>query len=282
MKLSLMTFPFIIDVMTKKMSVNGIYKLAKSHGVDHVDMMMIEIQRYGIHNIKSAFKENNMKLSCLISHIPFLSSSEDEIVALIDQSSSLAQEFGCSTVMIVPLALAMSLTDNPISLLEGQSKEELTYKLIKYFKIAVERASVQGIKICVEDTPSCKIPLSGIADCRKLLESVPGLGLVYDTANMIPAGDDSINFYKELKQYICHIHLKDIKYVEQSTDECVDGRYITACHWGEGIIPVNEIISLLNSEGYHLTAGIEYALTKPKSYNEHCDQLEEYLKYMKI
>ncbi len=276
-----MTFPILIDFAYKKMSVNDICLLAKSYGINHLDMMSMEIKIYGVDNVKRSLKENNIELNCLISCIPFISGTHDEILSLIDETISLAKEFSCSTVMIVPLASRMMGNGvDPISLIEGYSKEEQMDKLIKYFKITVELASKKDIAICVEDTPTCKIALSGIEDCKKLLESVPGLGLVFDTANMIPAGDDPIEFYQEFKQYIHKVHLKDVKYVENSIDECADGRFIAGCPWGEGIIPVNEIMKLLNSDGFISPATIEYCSNGTKTFDEHSEQLKKFMEYI--
>ena len=279
MEYSLMTFPIIMDVMQKKMSMNEICQLAKSYGMTHLDMMFMEINLYGVDHVKSTLKENNMKLNYLISGIPFIGGIHEEVLSLIDETISLAEDFTCNTVMIVPIT---SWSKENAADFEGCSKEEQMEKLIKYFKIAVERASKKGINISVEDTPTCKIPLSGIKDCKKLLESVPGLGLVYDTANMIQAGDDPIEFYQELKQYIRGVHLKDVMYVEDSNDECADGRCVASCPWGEGMIPINEIIKLLNSDGYPSIASLEYCSNGRKTFDEHREQLDKFIKYMQI
>ena len=34
-----------------------------------------------------------------------------------------------------------------------------------------------------------------------MLERVPGLGLVFDTANMLPHGDDTLTYYEALKEH---------------------------------------------------------------------------------
>ena len=138
-----------------------------------------------------------------------------------------------------------------------------------------------GIKVCVEDTPTCRLPLSSIAECGKLLKAVPGLGLVYDSANMIPGGDDPLEFYEKLKDYICHVHLKDVCRTEKKClDECWDGTYIRSCLWGEGIVPVKEITRHLEKDGYRGSCAIEYVAPEKLGLfaNEH--QLRKFLDYL--
>lgn len=152
---------------------------------------------------------------------------------------------------------------------------------VKYLRLAVIAGRKYGVKICIEDTPTCQLPLSSIAECREILAAVPGLGLAYDTANMIPAGDDPLEFYEKLKSRICHVHLKDVRKVrDKGLDVCLDGRVLKSCVWGEGIVPIRRIVQRLEADGYSGSCGIEYVAPEKEGLYPNQHQLERFLAYL--
>jgi predicted dehydrogenase/sugar phosphate isomerase/epimerase len=276
MELSLMTFPMAGDVMLGRMNIDKICKMADKANLHYIDIMEFEIKINGMKKTKQALKDNNIKVSCLMAELHFLTGKEDKIREKIKMSLEHARELGTDKLMIIPFSAL------EIKKLQKLTKQEKQDRLVKYFTMAVQMGKKENIKISVEDTPNFHVPLAKIEDCKYLLERVPGLGLAYDTANMLVEGEDPIAFYQELKQFIRHVHLKDIKYVKdrKMADRTRDGKRFICCPWGEGIIPISKIADMLRADGYTDTAGIEYSHADGKgTYEVNRKQLGKYTSY---
>lgn len=257
------------------MTAEELCMLASHAGIDRLDMMEHEVRLYGIQDLKSALDRHRMQLECLISSISMSRGKDHAIKKRIHQALMTAKQLDCSMVMIIPFPqMEVKFPFRP-------SRREMVANAIHYLRLAVIAGRKYGIRICIEDTPTCQLPLSSIAECREILKAVPGLGLVYDTANMIPGGDDPLEFYEQLKDRICHVHLKDVCKTEQrSLDVCWDGMYIRCCPWGEGIVPVREIVKRLERDSYTGSCAIEYVAPQKMGLfaNEH--QLEKFMTYL--
>ena len=168
-----------------------------------------------------------------------------------------AEDLGAPLLMLVPMA------SRDAEIADGLTRDEILKKCIPPLQFAVSAAKQHGIQICVEDTPPCRIPLSSAAECKALLDAVPGLGLVFDTANMLAQGEDPMVFYEQMKPYICHVHLKDaVKTARKSDDCCKDGTYLSCCAWGKGTIPIQAIYERLKQDHYTGRCAIEYVSSK--------------------
>lgn len=276
LKLSLMTFPMIRDRMRRKLNLEELCSLIKESGLECVDIMEHEVKLYGgAAKVQQAFVDRGIRLECLISTISMIRGRDRAIKRGIHNALVMARELNCSMLMIVPFPqMAVRMPGLP-------SRQEMVANAIKYLRLAVIAGRKYGVKICIEDTPTCQLPLSSIAECREILAAVPGLGLAYDTANMIPAGDDPMEFYEKLKSRICHVHLKDVRKVrEKGLDVCLDGRVLKSCVWGEGIVPIRRIVQRLEADGYSGSCGIEYVAPEQEGLYPNQYQLERFLAYL--
>ena len=274
--LSMMSFTLAFDLLKRrKLSLDDLCAMLSDRGINCIDMMELELLLYGKRNVRSALRKYGISLECLIATVPMGTMKAPVIRMLVKKHLKTAAAFGCRRLMLIP----MPQTD-PFPKEEPARTERLN-RCVRFMKEAVEEAKKYDITVCVEDTPTCEVPLSSIKDCRDFLEAVPGLRLVFDTANMIPCGDDPMEFYKELKQYICHVHLKDVRYTtEKTVDHCEDGRYIECCPWGEGIIPVKELYEQLKEDGYSGACAIEYVPPKQDGAIANDHQINYFLNYL--
>ena len=278
MELSLMTFTIVEDVIKGNMNINKICKLADKYAIKAIDIMEMELSLYGLEKTKKALKDNNIRVSCLIASLPFMTGKEEVIRKKLQKSLEHAKYLNTNQIMIVPFS---PMNISKLKKMTTMEKKEL---LVKYFSLAVQMAEKENIKISVEDTPSIYLPLSKAEDCKYLLEKVPGLGLTYDTANMLAEGEDPIAFYQELKSYICHVHLKDVKYVNSSkrADLTRDGRHFVCCPWGEGVVPVAAIADMIREDGIDCEAGVEYCHPEGKGIlDAHHHQMSRFAHYWK-
>lgn len=113
------------------------------------------------------------------------------------------------------------------------------------------------------------------------------MGLVFDTANMLPHGDDPLESYEALKDRIVHVHLKDVALVNAKPsliepEVAADGRLMRGTVFGNGAIPVKEIYDRMRADGYSGTFAIEYIRPKADccSLQAHESHLNAYINYL--
>ena len=163
-------------------------------------------------------------------------------------------------------------------------REKTLEQLVRGFRIAVEMGKSFGLTACFETTPQEDIRLSGTEDCLFVLERVPDLGLVFDTANMLPHGDKPLEAYEALKPYIVHVHLKDValedaKHLSSFDERSADGKRMRLIATGKGTIPVKEIYHRMLDDGYQGFFALEYARPTDElcTFEQHAAYLEKHL-----
>lgn len=276
-QMSLMTFPMALDVLLGKMRVADTLQLAKNAGIPYVDLMGINQKKLALY--QQAIVQTNVRVCCYIASVSFFeekNTMKKQIVHGLETAAALQAEM----LMIVPYSGEKDLIQA-----RTMDDQAVRKKMIDGFRLAVHMGEQKAIPVCFETTPRPELHLSGTKDCKKVLDSVPGLGLVFDTANMLPAGDDPLEAYKELKSYIVHVHLKDValkssKRPPKSAECSHDGKIMRCVVWGTGVIPVGDIYHRLLEDGYHGNFAIEYAHPKGLvcGIRRHQEQLQHFLR----
>ena len=275
-RLSLMTFNIAFDLLLGRMQAKDIFELAQKEGIPYVDLM--NVKRKALPKYLSAMREVGTKVSCYIASVS-LFSSEEELRTNLQRELKMARELFAQRMMIVPYAGTGNLRQA-----KRMGRDAVLEAVIKGFRIAVQEGAKFGMPVCFELTPHDELCLSGAEDCLRLLRAVDGLGLVFDTANMLSHGDDPVSAYEALKEYIVHVHLKDVALKDMQRggvylERCKDGRVMQCVVWGKGVIPIDELCQRLISDGYSGLFAIEY--THPDSLlsgpDEHHAHLRKFL-----
>lgn len=275
---SLMTFPFYTELCKKKMSITDTLHLANEAGLPYADVMRVvpgKIQAY-----QAAMKQTGVKIYCYIGVISFFQ-EENKIIQDLEREMQTAVSLGARLFMIVPY---YAMIDTKKARRMGRT--ETLQTLVCAFQKAVEIGNKHALTVCFETTPQDCICLSGTDDCNYVLEHVPGLGLVFDSANMLPHGDTPLEAYEQLKPFIVHVHLKDVLLKKPSfslweLELAQNGQQMQCSVFGEGIIPVRELYERMLSDGYQGAFALEYARPSAKSCDRqtHAKQLERFLHY---
>lgn len=278
---SLMTFTLEIDVAMKKMTVKDCLTMAKNEGIPYVDVMNPSETR--AQEYVAAANETGVKPLCMIGTVSFFSNSEEKIKETLRKHLQTAAQLGAKLYMIVPMNVQK---DEKVCAKLG--KAEVQNRLKKYFTLAVKLAEGSGIQVCFETTPQDFTCLSGTEDCRWILEQVSGLGLVYDTANMLPHGDDPLEYYEALKAHIIHVHVKDVALAKATwkdklfhAERTKAGEVMKCCIFGEGIIPLKEILHRMKNDGYQGTFALEYSHPEkyPADFTMNSQQLRKHMTF---
>ena len=279
-RFSLMTFPFLFDQTMGRVKTEDIFEIALQSGVLRLDIMDPGPRIVQEH--LECMKHSDVRICCYIASISFFESSEKEIRDL-DRHLSAAEELGAELFMIVPFKA-------PGGQIRARRmpKEQVQERMKQGFDLAAERARGRSIKVCFETTPHECFALSGTQDILWMLRQVPELGLVFDTANMLPHGDETLEAYEALKERIVHVHLKDVSLSAPRTNPSIlrehtaDGRYMNRALWGEGVIPVKEVYRRLQRDGYEGQFAIEYQYPEDSRDGgpAHVRQVGRFLEYL--
>lgn len=103
-----------------------------------------------------------------------------------------------------------------------------------------ETAKGSGIRLCHENEKGIYGDVA--SRCVDILEQIPELGGIFDPANFIQCGQDTLQAWELLKERIVYFHVKD----------CVEGGKVVPC--GKGIGHVPEILhQFIARGGWQLT-----------------------------
>ncbi len=275
-RLILMTFPMALDILLGRMRVADTLRLAKNAGIPYVDLMGVDQKKLPLY--QQAIAQTDVQVCCYITSISFFKET-DVLKTLIERELETAAALQANMMMIVPY-----MGGKDLKLAGAMAEQDVRQKMIDGFRLAVQMGRQKAIPICFETTPRPELRLSATSDCKAVLDAVPGLGLVFDTVNMLPAGDDPLEAYEKLKSYIVHVHLKDVALKPSSRPpkfaECTrDGKIMQCVVWGAGVIPVGDIYRRLLKDGYQGNFAIEYA--RPQGFacgiEKHQEQLRHFL-----
>ena len=217
-RFSLMTFPLYIDLLKRKMSIQDVFDLAKQAGIPNLDVM--DISEKQLPQYLEAMKKTGVQVYTYITKIRFLGRDQRRDKAILD-ALKIAKLLNASYLMIVPYGFPDGYRA------EKLGREQIKRRMIEGFRKAVEMGALFGIRVCFETTPHDASCLSGTQDCLDLLNAVNGLKFVFDTANMLPHGDDPMEAYAALKGRISHVHLKDVVLTPQEKYRCIQSIPLT-------------------------------------------------------
>lgn len=278
-KFSLMTFNMTKELVRKKLTVRQVLQVAADTGVPCVDLRWVSPK--SVPEYRAAMEATGVKVCCYISGISFLG-KEKAIRSSLEKEMAVAKALDAKLFMIVPYDVFLDCRKA-----RKMGRTAVRERMVQYFRLAVEMGKEHGLEICFETTPDDVICLSGTEDCRYVLDRVPGLGLVFDTANMLPHGDETLSSYEALKDRIVHVHLKDVALTNEKPglfqrEVAADGRLMKATCFGQGVIPVKEVYDRMGADGYTGTFAIEYIRPKEAycSRGEHSNHLRKYLEYL--
>lgn len=277
--LSLMTGVFYFDVARKKMSIRDTFQIAAENGVSHVDPQRIapkEIAAY-----RQSIQDTGVQIYCYISFVSFFK-REEHIRKCLKQEMETAKLLGAKLFMIIPYTPFRD--DRKV---RRAGKAGIHARMVEGFRIAVEMSKTYGLTVCFEAIPRDILFMSGIADCKYVLDNVPGLGFVLDTSNALTNGENVMEAYQAFKERIVHVHLKDVIMVDAPKsyfpdERAADGRKIIMVPFGNGVIPVKEIYETMIRDGYSGMFALEYARPEsgPNGVPENISYLRRYLEYL--
>jgi len=164
-------------------------------------------------------------------------------------------DFCCGLGAKVLLTPPFPLKDQK-SLEEGQNAWKL------YYEKTLPLAQQAGVFLCVESTGFVNSPVTSAAEQLHLVQELPGLKVAFDCGNTSTAGDDPVQAWKTLKDYVVHMHCKDYRITDapvEYSDRKRCGRYFTDSVIGKGALPIAELWKTMKKDGYTGAVNLETA-----------------------
>lgn len=160
----------------------------------------------------------------------------DAELALGRRTLELARRFGCRSIRVVP----------------GHGEDPgLIDKVAPHFRELAAYAAELGVLMGMENHAGSLAGDPGLA--LRLCEAVgsPHFGVLYEPCNLLHGGVDYRAACAVFREWITHVHLKDLD---------VSGAQPVRCHLGEGAIDLRWCLDALGEAGYDGDFALEYEL----------------------
>lgn len=222
----------------------------KDAGIEAVE---INLQYLWEHEKKilPLFKEKGLAVSCIYE---FYDMGRCDETKKAQQHINMAVHTGAKRILVVPGFLSgdASVKMQQSLLSEEQTKvffhrNEEIRKMKEALDVLTGVGRKNGVIVTVEDFDDRNSPFSGLHGVHWFLTQVPELGYTLDTGNYLFYGDNVLEAMERLKSRIVHVHCKDRNPVN-----------FASVRTGSGCIPLEEILSRLNEQGYRSYLAIEH------------------------
>ncbi len=239
------------------LSADTLFAAAKTSGLTGLDMMEMEVMLYGEKAILKATEKYQTGVDCLISEMPFFTAPE-KVESALKASLAKAKRLGAKMLMVVP----GSFSKKEQSICSKLSREEMLDRAVTMYRLATDLGKTKGMPIGFENTSHFYKPFADADGIAYVMERVPELAFIFDTANFRVGNvdTDERSVYERLKPYIRRVHLKDVVIGDfRGGERCANGQKIKAVPTGTGVIDLPGLLGLLKADGYDGTLVLEYA-----------------------
>ena len=287
-KMSVMTLGFLKDTFKpyrEDGDVEGLrkryiklFKDIKKAGIDAIDIASFEVACLGEDFTVDTIKDFGFQVASFIHTGKYADGSVSVEANLAEAKKAMetALRLGTGNFMLVPQSYEG---------IEKLDAAEIRSNISANVKAINDYAKTVNLQIILEDYPDPSLHLSSVDELDGMLSEAPGAKLVYDSANMLVAGDDPVRYAQHFKGRIAHVHIKDIEITSEITDSgerTLAGEKIRTVFVGTGIVDISAVIKTLLADGYDGIFSLEFgrmalklrqkALIEAKKYVEEAAQ----------
>lgn len=143
----------------------------------------------------------------------------------------------------------------------AQSRRSAMDEAMRHLKDILYLARSLHVKCSLEDFDHVDAPYGTYQELAVYTESLPELGVCFDTGNFAFYAQDALEAYEKLEPTICMVHAKDRGSHGRMGEEAVkavDGKLLYPCAVGSGEIPIAEILQRLKENAYQGYVMIEH------------------------
>lgn len=227
----------------------GLFEEIKESGFNLIDVADFEINVLGEDWFLSVLQKTGLALNCYITAGEF---AREDFNFDAKKALDFCKTANANTLMLVPTA-HKEIEQDGVAAIHGH--------LIENFSRAAEAAKAYKIPCVIEDTPDLSLHLCRAADVKHVLDGVDGLMLVYDSANMLFAGEDPVEYARAFAGRIAHVHLKNLHITDEivtTGERMADGRKTVVTMPHEGIVDFNGVLQELRRQDYRESMAAEF------------------------
>ena len=283
-KLSVMTLGFLKDTFMpfkEDGDVEGLrkryrklFKEIKKADINAIDIASFEVGYLGVDFVLDALKEFDFYVASYI-HLGNYADGNIPVQTNFEQAKKqmdTAIKLNAKNFMVVP---------QPHEGIDKLDAKEVKANITANVRAINDYAKTVGLQVILEDYPDPSLHLSSRKELDEMLSNVVGAKLVFDSANMIVAGEDPVEYAHHFKGKIAHVHVKDIEITSEQADSgerTKEGKRIRTVFVGTGVVDIPAVVKALLSDGYDGTFALEFgkmalklrqkALVEAKNYVE--------------
>lgn len=251
-----------------------IMDMVQAAGYEAVDVTSMETAVLGVDYVREVLGRHQLKVSSYICFGQFAAMDEEGMENRVNQAKQgvdIACRLSTDIYMLAPQASPDIADCTP---------QQIRDRMIQHWLRVVPYAKEKGLHVVVEDTPDLKLHFCRAAEVKEILDSVPGLELVYDSGNVILVGEDPIAFLDTFRDRIGYVHLKDMRKAPAGSmmiDLAQDGTPMSSAPTGTGLVDLHAVMDKLAEIGYQGGVTVEFFVDDDRIYGKSLVRSREYV-----
>lgn len=229
--------PFVLSAFADEIDRNLDRQIEalKEMGIAYIEMRgvngknIVEVTCEEAHLIKKQLDEKQIKLSAIGSPIGKIGIAEDfeEEIKRFEHILKLSQILEAKYIRMFSFFMP-----------KGEDPENYFDEVLKRWRRYIEAAKGYDVVLLHENEKD--IYGDTAKRCKKLLDTLncESVKLTFDPANFVQVGQDVLEAYEKLRDYIAYVHIKD-----------ADGTY-TNVPAGKGVGEIDQVLRQLKASGY--------------------------------
>lgn len=255
MKLSLSMYSLVAEVRAGRMDLMGFIDYAAAQdvtGVELLDIFWSDAERE-IPAAKAKIADAGLEVAVYSISNDFIqpeASAREKELADLKRGVDIALDLGVDLLRVFSGSAR-----------EGVSQEQGLAWILDGLSAGAAYAEARGVTLALENHGR----FAGRSDqVRDIIEQVnsPALRVNFDTGNFLPVGQDPLAAARELAEWVALVHLKDMGLALPGETGHVfkdpDGRALTGCVVGAGLVDLAGIYAALDAAGYDGWYSLEY------------------------
>lgn len=215
----------------------------KQMDVRYLDISTRELTIIGEDEAAAEMEERGLRVGCLIffdhdmlnPHLEYLPEECRKTIMI-------AKKFRTEYILNVPRILPETRE------LPRSEWEKMLLPRMENFSQCAREA---GITAVVENRQDLELPLCTSRELDMLFQAVPSMELCYDSANMLLACEDPLEFYDHFQEKISCMHIKDMVEIDANCTNgnmSCDGRRLAPAVHGTGLVNFAEIVKRMQKQ----------------------------------
>ena len=229
-------------------TIEEMLQYTKACGIDAVEIRLACLTEN--EEVFEQLKRNGLGISCIYE---FYEMNKREETEHLKAHVEMARAVGAEKILVVPgffgcfEAICFSWKRKSTKKLSTfMARNKSVQRMVKALQYAVKLGARNSVTVTIEDFDSEKSPICCINGIKYFLEKVPGLKFTLDTGNFAYIGEDVVEAWDILQEYIAHVHCKD------------RGEKLRSVATGSGRLPMEKIVRRLLKKEYAGYYAIEH------------------------